>query len=195
MNLDHETPRKYPSRGSQLEPDVVFTPNSRPHPSGPGKELLAVVPEGESLDMAFLTRCPRDERESPNHPMCITHELRAEIRYWTPGNNERVARFSQPIEFTSCCCLLESMTLPCYSPHDSSSEESHRAVGAPGGPSIDRALAQCACEMSTERLLQIHGREAFEAPAPVTVIETEQERPKAVYVPASGSQPEPESGE
>lgn len=71
------------------------------------------------------------------------------------------------------------MTLPCYS---RSSDESQ---GVPGAQNIDRALAQCACEMSTEDLLKVYGREAFEVRAPVTVIEAE-ERPKAVYVPASG---------
>lgn len=114
MTLNHGTARKHPTANSQPEADVVFTPNSRPHPSE--NELLAVVPEGESLDMTFLTRWPRDnelratiaEGESPNHPMCISHELRAEIRYWTPGSNERLARFSQPIEFASVRAAQES---------------------------------------------------------------------------------------
>lgn len=80
-----------------------------------------------------------------------------------------------------CCCMTESLTLPCYS---RSSDESQ---GVPGAQNINRALAQCACEMSTEDLIKVYGREAFEVRAPVTVIEAEQERPKAVYVPASGS--------
>lgn len=166
VSLSHDTPRAPPSARPVVQPGVLVTANARPHTTqaqGDQQKLLALVPAGAPLQMACVVRLPRDDELRPStgdaargRPIRTTHELRVEIRYWTPGSKERVVRLAAPVSFASCCCLVESMNLPDYS-----------TTAASATPKDAQALLSmvqtCACEMSTEALLALHRKDLVDA--------------------------------
>lgn len=104
LTLNGGSPREHPLSGPVTEPDVIFTAAAKPDDPA----LLAVIPAGQSLELACFTRVPTTRRIRPttiqqgtSMPIRISHEIRFEIQYRTPTSKERVARLSQPISFIS----------------------------------------------------------------------------------------------
>ncbi|EJD42493.1 hypothetical protein AURDEDRAFT_185937 [Auricularia subglabra TFB-10046 SS5] len=166
LKLDHDTPRAHPSERPVVEPDVLVTTNARPHPAQYDQRLLAVVPQGEPAQMAYLVRLPRDDALRPTtgatalaRPIRASHEAHVEIRYWTPGSKERVARMSKAVSFASCCCLVESMNLPDYNVSSTSATPKDAQA-------LKSMIQKCACEISTADILALHRKDIIAARRP-----------------------------
>lgn len=174
--LDHRTPVRRPQVKSR--PSSPNTPVQAPSPERtgrpstvvrakgtppPGKDVLAFIKAGESLEISHVARMPDDDLLRPTTqkttvaPITIAHQVVLEVRFSVAGNDAiRVLRAERPLVISSCCCMLESLLLPSY--NDAVEDKSGpRLTGLPRSDNPARLgcnAVECVCGFTLERLLE-----------------------------------------
>lgn len=133
FNIDYNTPLRRPGTppsGTQtprtgVEPFKSTRPSTVVNSKTPvplGEHILGFIKSGDSLEVSHVARMPDDDLLRPTTqrttqcPVRISHKVVLEVRFSTAANkSERALRAERNVTISSCCCLLESMLLPCRS--------------------------------------------------------------------------------
>ncbi|KAM0748179.1 hypothetical protein T439DRAFT_328164 [Meredithblackwellia eburnea MCA 4105] len=138
-------------------------------PSRPGSPHLGpmkVVTQGNSFCISHLARLPNDNHLRPTTQpgtvtgISVSHEIAIEMTYRIPkpedGNGKsskealerekKKMTVTKPFDVFSCCCFLDSLTLPVYSILDPNPSVEAESWSPP-----------CICMMKIEELIKQHG--------------------------------------
>ncbi|GAA5927512.1 hypothetical protein JCM3775_006004 [Rhodotorula graminis] len=146
----------------QVEQPIVNLPSFRPvstcctiHPDVdvPDPTPLARVEAGQEFHHSRICRVPDDDHVrpstldgSPKTVIRVSHQLSVEVRYRKDGDTEdMILTMGKPVTITSCCCLVDSLTLPAY------------CAKKPSKTIIRPLESRCACNMTLKECLDRDG--------------------------------------
>ncbi|EJD55551.1 hypothetical protein AURDEDRAFT_109835 [Auricularia subglabra TFB-10046 SS5] len=173
--LDHRTPVRRPQVKSRPSSPTTPAPAPSPERTGgrpstvvrskgtppPGKDVLAFIKAGESLEISHVARMPDDDllrpttQKSTVAPITISHQVTLEVRFSVAGNDSvRVLRAERPLVISSCCCMLESLLLPSYNDAVEDKSGPTSFATANSRPRLGCNAVECVCGFTLERLLQ-----------------------------------------
>ncbi|TNY19073.1 hypothetical protein DMC30DRAFT_19122 [Rhodotorula diobovata] len=148
-----------PGQDMQPLPDKLsFRPVSdccaiHPDVDVPDPSPLVRLAAGQEFHHSRICRVPTDDyvrpstlEGSPKTVIRVAHKLSVEVRYRKDGDTEdMILTMGKPVVITSCCCLVDSLTLPAY------------RADKPCETVVQPLEARCACNMSLKECLDRDG--------------------------------------